>query len=264
MTKATSVKPVDDISQLPQEIQDRINAAQGRGMEEADKDSFATPFLRVLQSGSPQCKKSDGAYIKGAEEGMIYNNVSDEVYDGEEGVVVIPCFYQRRFVEWTPIEAGGGFNGEYAPSDPIVGTTRRDEATFKDMLPNGNELTDTRNHYCLLVLPNGSVQPVLISMASTQVKVSRKWMSMINAAPGDMFAMQYRLKSVAQSNDKNTWMTWAVEAAGFVTDIKSVDAAEAFYKQVSAGEAKAAYDADAPASSTDAGTTEEATSEDPF
>jgi len=78
-----------------------------------------------------------------------------------------------------------------------------------------------------------------------------------------MFAMQYRLKSIAQSNDKNTWMTWAVEAAGFVTDVKALDAAETFYKQVSEGQAKAAYDADAPKSESSA-TTEAEPVEDPF
>ena len=48
----------------------------GSGFEEATSDSYAVPFLQVLQSGSPQCKKSDGKYIKGAEEGMIFNTVT--------------------------------------------------------------------------------------------------------------------------------------------------------------------------------------------
>jgi hypothetical protein len=72
----------------------------GAGFEDADANAYAIPFLQILQSGSPQCKKSDGAYIKGAEEGMFYNTVTQELYDGDEGVVVIPCHYMQRFVEW--------------------------------------------------------------------------------------------------------------------------------------------------------------------
>ena len=46
--------------------------SQGTGLEEATADDYAIPFLRILQSMSPQLKKSDGKFIAGAEEGSFF------------------------------------------------------------------------------------------------------------------------------------------------------------------------------------------------
>ena len=86
-----------------------------QGYEEADRDAFAIPFLSILQSGSPQCKKSEGEYIEGAQEGMFFNTVSNEVVDPEKvPCYLIPCHYSRAFVEWQPRETGGGFVAQHS------------------------------------------------------------------------------------------------------------------------------------------------------
>ena len=61
--------------------------SEGTGLEEASSNDFAIPFLRVIQAMSPQLKKSDGKYIDGAGQGMLFNTVTNEVYDGDEGVL---------------------------------------------------------------------------------------------------------------------------------------------------------------------------------
>ncbi len=131
----------------------------GAGFEEATSTSFAIPFLQILQSGSPQCKKSDGAYIKGAEEGMFFNTVTQELYDGEEGIVVVPCHFTNRLVEWKPRESGGGFVAEHQIGETPA-TTKDDKG--RDLLPNGNTLVDTRNHYVLIETKDGSLTPAII------------------------------------------------------------------------------------------------------
>jgi hypothetical protein len=85
----------------------------GEGLEEVTAEDLAIPFLRVLAQLSPQVNKRDGAYVEGAEAGMIYNTVANEAYDGEKGILVVPCHYNRRFVEWQPRSSGGGFVGSY-------------------------------------------------------------------------------------------------------------------------------------------------------
>lgn len=219
----------------------------GAGFEEADASAYAIPFLQILQSGSPQCKKSDGAYIKGAEEGMFYNTVTQEIFDGEEGLIVIPCHYTQRFVEWKPRESGGGFVGEHLPSDPIVNMTKKDDKG-RDMLPNGNTLVDTRNHYVLVVDKDGNLTPALCAMSSTQSKVSRQWMSKmqgikIKDAEGKfvtapMNSRLYKLTTVPKSNDKGSWFVFNVELAGIVTDPAQYGAAVEFRNAVRSGEAK--------------------------
>lgn len=216
------------------------------GFENADAQSFAIPFLQILQSMSPQCKKSEGAYIKGAEEGMFFNTVTQEIDSGEDGLFVIPCYYKRSFIEWAPRESGGGFKGEYPPTDPIVATAVRGDKG--DVLPNGNLLVDTRTHYVLILKPDGSFQPAVISMASTQVKKSRQWMSKMegikfkNSAgqlyTAPMYSHVYKLTTVPEKNDQGSWFGWKIEIAHLQEDPMLLAAAREFKRQISAGEVR--------------------------
>lgn len=217
----------------------------GSGFEEAGQEAFAIPFLSILQSGSPQVKKSDGNYIKGAEEGMLFNNVTCELY-GEGGVEVIPCHYTQRFLEWGTRESGGGFFGEHGPNDPVVSQTERDDKG-RNMLPNGHVLNDTRNHY-VLIRHNGQLSPAIMSLSSTQIKASRTWMSMMqgikqkNPATGmfeiaPMFSRVYKVTTTAQSNDKGSWFGYKFQLVG-ETDTAEYLEAKSFASAVKSGLAK--------------------------
>lgn len=216
------------------------------GFETADAEAYAIPFLTILQSGSPQVKKSDGAYIKGAEEGMLFNTVTQELV-GDEGVTVIPCYYKRSFIKWAPRETGGGYRGEVTPSDPQV-TSGRTNADGQLIDNEGNELTDTRTHYVLVVDKNGSYQPAVISMAASQLKKSRQWMSRMNGlkftrADGTlftppMFSHTYKVATAAESNDKGSWFGWKIESGAPVENAGLYQAAKSFRDAVSSGEVK--------------------------
>ena len=220
----------------------------GAGFEDAGQSAYAIPFLQILQSGSPQCKKSDGAYIKGAEEGMLFNTVTQELYDGDEGVVVIPAHFMQRFVEWKARESGGGFVREYLPSEAPTGSTTKDDKN-RDLLPNGNTLVDTRNHYVLIKKPDGSLTPALIAMSSTQLRKSKQWMSVMQGIKvkgpegfqtAPMMSRQYKLTTVPESNDKGSWFGFKVEMAGMVSDPAEYAEARAFRDAVRSGAAKPA------------------------
>lgn len=236
------------------------DAEHDSGFEEADKDSYAIPFLVPLQKGSPQCEEEGGEYVEGAKPGMIYNTVSGELFDGKKGISVIPCHYTRTFVEWKPRKAGGGFVGEHLPEEGLQATTNRDPETNRDILPNGNDLVDSRNHYVLLVKEDGSTEPALITMASTNIKKSRRWMTRMqnlsaNAPDGrkftpPMYAHVYTLKTMFESNDKGTWYSWEVQPGQQqVESLQVYEQAKSFRKQVKSGGAKAAHDTLSPAES---------------
>ena len=98
----------------------------GTGFEEAGKESFAIPFLKLLQSLSPQCKKNEPEYIKGAEEGDFFNTVTEKVYPNDSpegvkgalGVMFIPCYYRPVFNLWQTKLDGGGFRGVVSVAKP--------------------------------------------------------------------------------------------------------------------------------------------------
>lgn len=235
----------------------------GSGFEEATSDSYAIPFLQVLQSGSPQCKKSDGKYIKGAEEGMIFNTVTQELFDGEKGLRIVPCHYAQRMVEWKPRDSGGGFVGEHLVTDPIVNTTYKDDKN-RDVLPNGNNLVDTRNHYVLVLGEDGSITPALLAMSSTSIKTSRQWMSKMQGikikgpngfVTAPMHSRVYLLTTSARSNDKGSWFVPDVKLDSILTDKSVYQAAQEFRDAIRAGKVRSSSgeetEADAESSSGD-------------
>ena len=202
-----------------------------------DTDDYALPFLRVLGQLSPECNKRDAKYVDGAEPGMIFNTVTKQLYDGEGGVNIIPCYYKREYVEWS--DRGEGTSAPVAihsVDSGIIKEATRD-ASYKDRLPNGNYLENTASYFVLI--DDGT--SALISMKSTQLKVSRSWNSMMNSiklkgktgmfTPA-MYSHVYSLKTVQQSNDKGTWFGWNIEKVGPVQDKDLYEAAKSFASSV--------------------------------
>ena len=214
-----------------------------------DTDDYALPFLRVLGQLSPECNKRDAKYIDGAEPGMIFNTVTKQLYDGENGVNIIPCYYKREYVEWS--DRGEGTSAPIAihsvESGIIKDTTR--DAGYKDRLPNGNYLENTASYF--VTIDDGT--SALISMKSTQLKVSRSWNSMMNSiklkgkngmfTPA-MYSHVYNLKTVQQSNDKGTWFGWSIEKVGPVQDKDLYEAAKSFASSVNKGDVTAKHGGD--------------------
>jgi len=219
----------------------------GSGFEQADASAYAIPFLGILQSGSPQVKKSDGAYIKGAEEGHLFNTVTQQVMDGTDGVDVIPCYYKRSFIKWAPRDSGGGFKGELMPSDPQVAAAKTN-ADGQQVDSEGNLLADTRTHYVLVLDGKGGFTPAVISFASTQIKKSRQWMSKMNGLKmtrtngtiftPPMFSHVYHLSTIPESNDKGSWFGWKIETGNPLAEMPLYGQAKAFRDSVAAGEVR--------------------------
>lgn len=156
----------------------------GGGWENTNAEDFALPFISILQSGSPQIKKSDSAHVPGAEEGMLFNTVSEEIISGNEGFVFVPCHTERAVVEWKPRDQGGGFVAAHSEDSPMVAKCREEQGFGKWKSPDGNDLIDTRYMYGLVLLepdnPNTEVEPVVIAFTSTKIKHYKKIMSSMN------------------------------------------------------------------------------------
>ena len=83
----------------------------GAGIEQADSSSFAIPFITMLQAQSPAVVDET---VEGAKAGLFINSITNELY---VKVSVIPTYYQRRFLRWSPRSKGGGYKGEFSPID---------------------------------------------------------------------------------------------------------------------------------------------------
>ena len=144
------------------------------GFENVDSKSLALPFLKVLGQLSPQVTQGDSNFMPEAKAGMIYNTVTDELYDGQKGITVIPCFYKLEYIEWKDRDKGAvaPVNVYPADSDIMSKTTRGDDG--KDRLENGNYIEETASHF-VVVVEESMASEALITMKSTQRKKSKKW-----------------------------------------------------------------------------------------
>ena len=227
------------------------DAAKGLGA--IGQEDLALPFLKILGQLSPEVNKRDGKYVEGAEPGMIFNSVSGELYDGVKGIDVIPCFYKLEYIEWKDRGEGPGAPvAIYDSSSDIMSKTTPD-ANYKDRLPNGNYIEKTASHF--VIVSGDSPSTALISMKSTQLKISRKWNSMMSGikmkgknglfTPAS-FSHIYRLKTTQMSNDKGTWFGWEVSKVGPVTDQSLYGQAKSFSENISRGNVKAKHGDDKP------------------
>lgn len=193
----------------------------GKGFEDATGDSYAIPFLRILQKGSPEVDEDDDAFIDGAKPGMIIHTVTQEVFDTVE---FIPVKFTQTYIEWVPRNQGGGFRGEYAlgakVTEEMLASTEENEKRIP-ILPNGNEFKRHANYYGALKRAEEVYEPICISMASTQLTFSRKWMTQMKQTTlelGDqtvaglnMDVFTWRLSTIRQENDQGTWYGWKAE-----------------------------------------------------
>ena len=213
------------------------------GAQNISQEDLALPFLKILGQLSPEVNKRDGKYVEGAEPGKIINTVTNELYDSLQ---VIPCHYKRQYIEWQDrgTSSGAPVAIHEANSDIISQTTRGKD--YKDRLPNGNYLDNTANHFVLIL--GDSPQTALISMKSTQLKVSRKWNSMMMGIKMQgknglftppTYSHIYNLSTVQMSNDKGTLFGWDVSKVGAVKDKNMYDMAKSFADSVGKGEIQA-------------------------
>jgi hypothetical protein len=223
----------------------------GAGLEGLRREEQATPFLRMLQSNSPQLSKTEAQYIPGAEQGQILNTASEETYDGEEGVGVVVCARHPHWGMWIPRDLGTGFRGLLPPDDPAVlrlvarqdakhgpGRGRFNMPRYRErrwtddpfQVPETGEeveVIETINLYVLYGplddFDSGTVSPAIVRFASTSIPVyqgyierHKRWRwrdSEGNLKPGPLWLYRWRLGTRAQSNNKGKFFNWQLTLA---------------------------------------------------
>lgn len=214
------------------------------GFENVGVKDVAIPFLMLIQTLSPVADKRKPEYIKGAEEGDMINSVTREVFKGNEGVKFIPCGFTKKYLEWKPRDQGGLVM--IHDDDRLMPTCHRVDKVGM-VLPNGNTLVETAQHYGLIVGENGSLLRIVITMSSTSLKKSKNWLAQMQAIQlkGEdgkmfippMFAYSYRLKSIQETKGNNAWANWLISEPTPV-DAEQFEAALTFAKAINEGSVK--------------------------
>jgi len=216
-TDQGSVTKVDPSAKLPANMMEQH---AGVGLEKLTQEDLSMPFLKILMPLSPQCNSGDNRYLPEAKPGMILNSATKALYKGEEGIRVVPCHYERKYLEWAERGSSVGRPIVHPEDTPLKNETTRDKG-FKDRLSNGNYLERTSYHFVILL--NGAPTISVITMKASQNRASKDWMAEINSwtekGSKGMYIMPiyghiYRLTSIPQSNAKGTWFGWKITREG--------------------------------------------------
>jgi hypothetical protein len=209
-----------------------------RGAENVGTDDMIIPRIELIQALSPVRKKSDPAYIEGAEEGMLYNNVTRTLYGTE--VTVVPVYYTKQFLVWKDRKAGGGgsngFRGAFASKELA-------DRAIAELAEEALEVSDTAQHF-VLVRNGDDWQEAVISMAKSKVKVSKRWNSLMRLSNTDSFSRAYKLSATTETNARNeSYFNFNVAALGFVNK-ELYERAEKLYETIRSGNVKVSNDYD--------------------
>lgn len=183
----------------------------GSGFQNQTSDDVAIPFISIVQSNSQEMTE-DSFKEKGIEAGMIINRTTGDLY---KALSFIPAYTDHKFVEWVPIDDGGGYVGDYEIDDPVVLKCKSEQPLGKYKLEGGNELIETFYVYGVLVTEEGDHMPAVIPFASTNIKAYKDWQfrakSIMIKIPGGrrvnppLFAHRYKLTTLFQKRDKQSW-----------------------------------------------------------
>ena len=206
------------------------------------QEDLALPFVKVLSGNDPVLDENEDA-----RKGDIYNTVTGKVYKGKAGIRVVPCAYQRRFIQWTPRGSGSGApSAIYTPQEKRPKTERSADDN-KDYVVGGNGeyIEETHQHFVLILNEDGSIETALIAMKSTQLKKSRKWNSIMASRvmqgqngtfTPPRYSHIYHLKTIQEENSKGSWHGWEMSRVGPITDKGLYVKAKEFHDSISEGD----------------------------
>lgn len=152
---------------------------RGAGLKNIDNDERKIPFVRLLQTNSPECDETDGKYVPGAKAGLFMNTSTRQLY---AKLILIACARDRKFIEYTPRAIGGGFVAVHGPKDDLIvalraqygkfgklprGVTRRDD---QGQALDGTEIVESCELYSILIDPEtGAKFRAIVPFQSTQI-----------------------------------------------------------------------------------------------
>jgi hypothetical protein len=211
-----------------------MKQGESRGMEEANVEDFEIPRLSLVQSLSKCRDKDEAEYIPGIKEMDLYNNVTREIYG--EVVPIVPVFFKKEFLLWKDLKKGGGFGGacDTLEEGEALLTTSIEDKSLDGPIEDW-EVVPTAQYYCLLITDNGKSEQIVISMAKSKSKVSRRWNSLIRINGNDMFSRYYYVCGISETNDSNQkYYNFKITGGDFVSE-EIYKAAEEMYELIQAG-----------------------------
>ena len=185
----------------------------GGGLKNISNDERKVPFLRILQSNSPEVDEDDVKHIPGAKAGLLMNTATKQLY---ASLIMLPCARDHKFIEYIPRAIGGGLAGIRKPDDETVlmlrakfgkfgklpnGVTKRDD---KGHALDGTEIVESYEIYAILIDPvSGAKFRAIVPFQSTQIG---KYQTLIDRADAIEYAVSGRPDPVKPPFWAHKWL----------------------------------------------------------
>ena len=205
--------PVKPQAHLPAKVHDYGEFA-GDGFQGATAADFAVPFLNIIQAGSNKTMER----VQGAVPGMLINSVTNQLYNGKDGVLFVPCARQHQFVEWIPRNKGGGIAARHEPTSKVVMEAKARCEFGEYVTPNGNDLVETFYLTGYLLSDVNDLTPdgvIVIPFSSTKIKAYKSIMQTLNTFKGrpPLFANRLKVTVFSDQNKKGNFFNLSVAPA---------------------------------------------------
>lgn len=216
-----------------------MEALGAEGFEDVKTDDLSLPFFKLLQSSTPEAKRGNASYVKGAVEGLWFDTISQRMF---KELVFVPCKFVTHYIEWDANQFGILIKN-HATDRTAFEKTHRDEKTGKDLTEGEKTVIVPTAQWFGLVIGAKEINPevvddpgiytemssrAVVGMSATSLKVSKRWISDAQAlqlknAKGQffhppLFAMSYLLGSVGTANDQGSWSIPTVKRGGWTLD----------------------------------------------
>lgn len=186
------------------------------------------PWLKIVQGTSAVKKRTNDAYVEGAEIGMIYDTLTREMHD--DVLLSIVKFDGQHYTEFEP-------NGGKLVKQWFKDRSRYEASEWKDpevqvgkkVTPDGNDIAPASLFYVLVLnSETGEATPMIWSLGGINQKQAKRINSLAmqplliegTAKKPPMYARTFKVttkvKPVGQADTEVGF--WNVEPAGLITD----------------------------------------------
>jgi hypothetical protein len=227
--------PKREITRTTENVPEHLRQYLGNreGTEDVERGDLILPRLGLCQALTPQKKRQNPQFIEGLEDGLYFNSATSDIYG--TWVDVIPLFFFKNRIKFNDINKGGGIDcqsldaktgGHYSPSDCM-------RCQFSQFVEGEAPECSFFHNFMSLVIDSDlmsfdSPEPIIVSMKSSSLKVSKQWNSLIRMTNLPAYARVYRLEVAHVAGNGNEWEQYKVIPGSF-TDEKFFAAAKTFF-----------------------------------
>lgn len=187
------------LAAVPEHLKD-VHSREG--LENVSREDLIIPRLTICQSTSPQRKQDKPVFIKGLNDGDLFNTVTQDIYG--RSVELIPLMFAKSRIYFRDLKEGGGIlcrslNGIDGGTISPTCAACPNSQFGKDKPPL---CTNFANFPSLLVGENYGGQMVAASWKSMALKPASAWITRMNMFDKPLFAAVYEVKSNPTTNAK--------------------------------------------------------------